>query len=271
MTTVQRLTHGWEGAVERRLGDDVDVNLFLLGFVRAHSLDRAHWYGVVEGDEVRGVVLLVPDRLVVPWCPDPDDAAAIGRVLRDRFDPAMLVGPRAASDALWDAWTAGEVEPDRFYDQRLYVLAERPPGPPAPGFRKARLSEWREIAHASGLMEHEDLGRNPHREYPALHERVVRERVRTGRTWVIERDGRLVFQINIGTALAEGAQIGGTWVPHARRGQGLATEGVRALCQHLLDHHPRVTLHVNEANTPAVRVYENVGFRRTEPFRLVTV
>ena len=63
----------------------------------------------------------------------------------------------------------------------------------------------------------------------------------------------------------------GTWVPPGFRGHGYATEGVRALCQRLLDDHPVITLHVNEANHPAVRVYEKVGFVRTSPFRLLTV
>jgi len=31
------------------------------------------------------------------------------------------------------------------------------------------------------------------------------------------------------------------------------------------------TLHVNEANLPAVRSYEAMGFRRSAPFRLMTL
>jgi len=268
---VVRLTSGMEEAVERRLRDDVDVNLFLLGFSRLHPIDRAHWYGIVDGSEIRALALVVPQRLVVPWCPDPRDGRAIGKHLRDRFEPCMLVGPRDACDALWDGWTQGRVPFDRRYDQRLYVLRNRPTGPTLPGFRTARLSEWPIVARSAGLMEEEDLGRNPHSDNPSLHERVVRERVRSGRTWVTERDGQIVFQINVGTVLPEGAQIGGTWVPPKFRRQGHAIDGVRALCQRLFDDHPVVTLHVNEANLPAVRTYEHVGFERTAAFRLLTV
>jgi predicted GNAT family acetyltransferase len=43
------------------------------------------------------------------------------------------------------------------------------------------------------------------------------------------------------------------------------------LCRRLLRRHGVVTLHVNEANLPAVRVYENAGFERQASFRLITV
>jgi predicted GNAT family acetyltransferase len=36
---------------------------------------------------------------------------------------------------------------------------------------------------------------------------------------------------------------------------------VRALTEHLLDRHPRVTLYCDETNAAARRVYDRVGFR----------
>jgi hypothetical protein len=43
------------------------------------------------------------------------------------------------------------------------------------------------------------------------------------------------------------------------------------VCRRLIADVPMVTLHVNEANHPAVRSYEAVGFRRSTPFRLMTL
>lgn len=245
-------------------------NLFLLGFLDANSLARGLWYGVTDRERVRAVVLVLPGRLAVPFALEPGLAGDLGRMLKPRHPPCMVVGPRAACDALWDAW-ARDVTPERFYDQRLYVCSAAPPGGPVAGFRKATLSEWEIVARQAGRMEEEDLGRNPAREHPELHEQVVRDRIRNGKTWVIERDGAIVFQINVGTALPIGCQVGGTYVPPEHRGAGLATEGMRELCRRLLPKHRIVTLHVNEANTPAVTVYERSGFERSTPFRLITV
>jgi RimJ/RimL family protein N-acetyltransferase len=267
---VERLSHAHESAVRELLHQDPIQNLFLLGFLDASSLERGMWYGMVDGQSVPAVVLVLPGRLVVPWAPDVEHAAALGRFLKQRYPPCMFVGPRDACDALWRAWAEGVI-PDRYYDQRLYLCVRAPAGPRVTGFRRANLSEWRQVALFSGLMEAEDLGRNPSDEYPELHGQVVRDRIRNGRTWVIEQERELRFQINVGTTTPFGCQVGGTWVPPEHRGRGLATDGMRELCRRLVPKHQCVTLHVNEANLPAVRVYERSGFARHAAFRLITV
>jgi len=100
---------------------------------------------------------------------------------------------------------------------------------------------------------------------------VMQGRIKRGATWVIQRDGEIVFQVHVGTTSTWGCQVGGTYVPLRHRGHGLATEGMRALCQRLVPQHGRVTLHVNEDNTAAVRCYEKSGFDRAAPFRLMAV
>jgi len=214
--------------------------------------------------------MVLPGRLSVPWVPVREDALALGRNLARLHTPCMLVGPRDDCDGLWETWAPG-VEPTRRYDQRLYLLEDAPEVGLITGFRRARYDDWSVVARYAAEMEEEDLGTNPATEDPDLHEKVVQERVKAGRTWVIERGGEIVFQINVGTTTAWGCQIGGTFVPQTHRGKGLATQGVAALMDRLLSRQPQVTLHVNEANRAAVRVYEKVGFSKAAPFRLITV
>ena len=72
--------------------------------------------------------------------------------------------------------------------------------------------------------------------------------------------------------LAGGAQLGGTYVWPEDRGRGIATRAVRGLVGTLRSEGlPRVTLHVHEANTPAVRCYVAAGFRPHAPFRLMVL
>lgn len=275
---ITRLTRAHEHAVEELLGRDPLVNLFLLGFLAVHPIDRVWWYGVVDGDAVTGAVLVLPDRLCVPYLPEPGHGARLGRHLASLHRPCMTVGPRDQVDAMWETWAGGRITPKRFHSQRLYQLSEAPAGDPEPGFRKARYDDWRPVAVGSARMELEDLGHDPYRADPALHEQVVQERVKSGRTYVIEQRGEIVFQINVGTVTAWGYQIGGTWVPPQHRGRGWATKGVHALCQRLLTStapsRPArgvITLHVHEENIPAVRTYERVGFQRGAAYRLITV
>ena len=91
-----RLTEHHHEAVERLLLQDPLVNLFLLGYLRSVPIPRAWWYGATAGDEVLGLILLVPGRLMVPWSPDPELAASAPKpvlVLAGTLDP--LVEPAA--------------------------------------------------------------------------------------------------------------------------------------------------------------------------------
>lgn len=233
-------------------------------------VSSAHWYGLVSGDDVVGAVLIVPGRLCVPFAPDPDDARALGAHLRREHRACMMVGPREASDALWSTW-AFDASVDRWYDQRLYVCDRALPSPGMPEFRQATVDDLDVLVPQSAKMEEEDVGRRPYDEDPAGYTAMIRRRVEAGQTWVTDHGGRIVFQINVGTATTWGAQVGGTYVPPDQRGKGLAAQGMTELAKRLIPLHSRLTLHVHEANTPAVRTYERTGYRPHAAFRLVTL
>lgn len=262
-------------ALRDLLAVDPVCNLFLLGWLATTPFNRAPWYGFFGGGTLVAVVLVVDGRLAVPWAPDPSDARPIGQRLRvDRVEPGMIVGPREACDALWAGWYPHCV-PRLHYDQRLYTLTRPPPLLlPEPAFRLAVPADQPRLLIPSARMEEEDLGRNPMLADPMQHDTVVRDRIRARRTWVIDADREIVFHINVGTQLSHACQVGGTYVPPAWRGRGVASVGMRHLAHALLEgkapeRSRMLTLHVNEANTPAVRCYERAGFERSVPFRLI--
>jgi predicted GNAT family acetyltransferase len=265
-----RLHERHAAGLEELLLDDPIVNLFLLGYMDAVPLHRAHWHGALDGDRVVGVALVIPGRLLVPWCPDPEVARRIGALLRRRYRASMMVGPREACDALWSTW-APDVVPLRWHDQRLLVCDSPVVGEPLEGFRRARPEEAAEIARLSAAMEEEDIGRRPLEEDPTGFLAVVARRIEHGQTWVVERDRHLVFCIHVGTTTGWGVQVGGTYVPPSHRGRGLAKAGMAELGRRLLARHPRITLHVNAANLPAMGAYLATNYQEHALFRLVTV
>lgn len=263
-----QLGRAHEAALRPFLASDPVVNLFLLGFLDAHGMAGALWYARVR-PELDACALVVPGRLVVPFATDPAGAAAIGKHLRGRFPASMVIGPREASDALWTAWTHGDVDPVAFYDQRLYRSDAPTSGPVPEGLRRATLGDAAVLSEYAADMEREDLGRDPRDTDPEAHREAVRGRILRGSTWVVEDGDSLCFTVNVGTASARGSQVGGTYVPPHRRGEGWATRGMRGVVRRLLSEYPYVTLHVNERNTPAVRAYERAGFHPVAPFRLI--
>lgn len=268
--SVTRLTARHEPALEELLLCAPATNLFLLNQLTSLGPAEQPWYGVLEGERVVACAAVIPNRLLVPYAPHPEHAAHIGAALRWRHRPCMVVGPRAASDALWSAW-APTTQHDRWYDQRLYVCDAPQTGPALEGFRRANPSDLEQVLVNADAMESEDLGRSPLADDPAGFREVVLKRITTGRTWVVARGGRVLFQVTLGVSTSFGTSLGGTFVPAEARGQGLARAAMAELSRRVLPRLTRLVLHVNEANTPAVRTYEGAGYRKDAPFRLITV
>ncbi len=261
------------------LMQDPVPNLFLLSLLEQAGQpgepSRGIFYGCWEraaagrGDgELAGIAYLSPSGLVVPWCPWVEHSTALGRHLASLHHLHLLIGPRAASDALWEGYgQRGGVRAR--YEQRLYCCEQASPGPVPAGLRLAREADAPQVAHFASRMMLEDLGFDPAQLNPRSHASAILRRIREGRTWVVEQGGQLIFKIDLGCSTSEGAMLGGTYVVPRQRGRGIGQGAVRGVLRDLLLASPRVTLHLNEANAPAVRCYERAGFRRDAAFRLL--
>lgn len=273
---------GDTAALRQLLLQDVDTNLFLLGTLDQwglHRRDGSWWWGCGDRRVLQAAVWVgrgsppgtEPRGLAVPWGTEPE-SRALGARLAARHPPAMVIGPRAAADALWEG--LGGPAARTWFDQRLYVQTRDTDGPRL-RLRVARVEELDAVADMAGRMMAEDLGQDPRIEDPDTHRERVRARILAGRVLLgFDPDGPddapPVFKLDVGSRYGAGAQVGGTYVePHAR-GRGLGAAGMRAACAALRRQRPglRLTLHVNEANTAAVRTYARVGFQAAAPFRL---
>ncbi|MFH1468932.1 MAG: GNAT family N-acetyltransferase [Pseudomonadota bacterium] len=265
------------------LAQDPLVNLYLLSTLEQGSLagdsPRGMFYGLWERDplgsvtarsELAAVAYASPGGLVVPWAPWSEHAFSLGHYLSSRHVIQLLIGPRLATDALWDGYGRSGRVRTRF-DQRLYVCREAAPGPIADGLRLAREEDIHVVGRFASRMMLEDLGYDPAQVSPKAHAQAVRRRIQEGRTWVVERHGELVFKIDLGSTSAEGATVGGTFVVPSLRGQGICGRAMRGVAKALLHSHPVVTLHLNEANAPAIGCYAAAGFVRDAAMRLMVI
>jgi predicted GNAT family acetyltransferase len=91
-----------------------------------------------------------------------------------------------------------------------------------------------------------------------------------GWTYVYDVGGHLQFKMDVGCASHRTAQIQGVYVPPELRGRGVGTTAMAACCDLAFGRHPNLSLYVNDFNSPAVALYERIGFRR-EPYDFQTI
>ncbi len=270
-------------ALRALLLQDPLPNIFLLSLLEREGVkgerSRGVFYGLWEPDprgegqyrrELAATAYVSPSGLAVPWAPWSEHGTVLGRHVDRLHAYQLLIGPRLESDAFWRA--GDQLRPVRVhYDQRLYVANKATKGPAAEGLRMARDGDLFEVARFASRMMLEDLGFDPADRNAKSHLMAVRRRIREGRTWVVEQQGQLVFKIDLGCSSSQGALVGGTYVLPSLRGQGLGSRAMRGVLRALLLTHPCVTLHLNEANAPAVGCYEAAGFRRDAAMRLMVI
>lgn len=94
---------------------------------------------------------------------------------------------------------------------------------------------------------------------------------RTGHLFHVERQGRVVFTATFSAVTPEATQLSSVFTEPDARGQGIATRALTWLLWDALKTSPRVCLFVESGNTPAMRLYERLGFIRTGTARHVRV
>jgi RimJ/RimL family protein N-acetyltransferase len=266
---VERLGEKHEECAREFLRQSPVINVFLLSFLHIESLRMSHWYGVFSDQTLLGLTMILPGQLMVPWCPDEQAAALLGKTLHGKYPACLTVGPRNAVDMICEHW--GPVAGFKHtFDQHLYAVTTIPSATDTAQLNKAQFSDLAELTRNSAQMQLEDLGANPLLTDEETFRAKVAQRALSGKTWVLKQGEEIVFQINVGTESEWGAQVGGTYVPLKWRGKGYAKTGMRAIVRQLLHTVPVVTLHVRENNGAAIACYKNAGFQPNSPYRLNT-
>lgn len=178
---------------------------------------------------------------------------------------SSIVGPVDAVAEFWrritPAWGPARV----IRDSQPVLEIDGPPLVAAdPLVRRVRTSELNILVPACVAMFTEEVGVPPDSgDGGALYRARVEELVRTGRAFARIEDGRVVFKAEIGAVTPQACQVQGVWVHPDLRGRGHSTAGMAAVVQYALaEIAPRVTLYVNDFNTPARAAYHRVGFRQ---------
>lgn len=272
------------------LSRDPVTNLFMLSWLDNYGVgapsrpDLFRFRAARIGSEVRGVALIITDRLLLLDVDDADTAASLG-LWHGQGGCRLehIVSSRCCVAPFWSSYTKGTESSARLVrDQELYVLDRqewlraRPARRDSGYAGRVRLAEARDVHAvfwASAAMHAEETLEDPLVRDPGQFRRHVEHRVENGRTYVwFDARQRLLFKADISAQSSWGAQISGVYTPPALRGRGIATQAMHDICNALFDSgFPRVTLYLNRANEAARRVYRRVGFRFWTDYQTIFV
>lgn len=151
--------------------------------------------------------------------------------------------------------------------QPIYVLtqeeAERGDFPASlKTVRRATRAEHDILVAACSAMHLEEVGINPLDRDAAGYRDRVRDLIDSGRALVLMLGREIAFKCEISAVTPAAVQLTGVWTaPHLRR-KGFAQAALREICGGVGRQGKAVTLFVNDFNAPAIRLYEQLGFRK---------
>jgi hypothetical protein len=185
------------------------------------------------------------------------------RILDKAIPVRAIVSEADLVDALWRRIEA-HCDPPTVarLNQPIYALERHEALPDLERVRYSRTDDLPALVPACAAMHLEEVGINPlDRDAYGYRERI-RELVIARRSLLLTVGQRIVFKCELSAVTPEAAQLMGVWTAPALRRKGYARAGMREVCGHLLRQGKTVTLFVNDFNTGAIRLYEELGFRR---------
>jgi ribosomal protein S18 acetylase RimI-like enzyme len=184
------------------------------------------------------------------------------QVTRSGDAPRAIISEVSLVETIWRQLSSWVVPPTVWRDrQPVYVLDHMDDPPELDQVRYARAGDLDALVPACAAMHLEEVGIDPMSRDASGYRQRIRELISQQRSMVLFRKGRLVFKTEFSAVTTQTVQLMGVWTRPEERRQGWAKQGLREICGHLLHRHRRVSLFVNDFNTPAIDLYESLGFR----------
>lgn len=235
------------------------------------TMGHGRFYGGWRSGKLCAVIFVGNARNMTTWGAPEDVETVLTRATQAPHPPRLFVGPEEHAPMVRRSFFREGLGPRLDRKQAYYVLTRATLAPLEKlPVRRAEPADLDEVVRAHGKMIEEDL------QIPAAHldygrlRKLAQSRLDDGKIWVHMDRGRLVFKTEEIGRSEDAILVGGVYTHPKHRGQGIASRGIAAWADRLFEGAlTTFALHVNAANTPAVRAYERVGFQRTALLRLI--
>jgi predicted GNAT family acetyltransferase len=200
----------------------------------------------ISEDITASAVSLVADRILTRMLP-----------VRAIISPAHLV------ETLWTDLRA-RIDPPTVVrmNQPIYSIRPRFDYPDLGTSRYATPRDLEALVPACAAMHKEEVGIDPlERDAHGYRERI-RELIDRKRSLIRVVEGTIVSKCEYSAVSPDAVQLMGVWTHPRHRRKGYSHELLREVCGHVFRSGKVVTLFVNDFNTPAIGLYEALGFQR---------
>jgi predicted GNAT family acetyltransferase len=252
------------------LGRDPLLNVFLISRIRDEGMIASNMVSISRGGSTIAAASLATNVVIAAERPRRKELleaamdALAERILARSIAVRAIVSEAELVEPLWNRLER-HLEPPTVARliQPIYALEEMTPALPELGStRYSTAADLPQLVPACAAMHLEEVGINPlDRDTYGYRERI-RELVASRRSMLRIEGGRIAFKCEFSAVTPSAVQLMGVWTAPPLRRRGIGREALAEICGHLLRQGKKVTLFVNDFNTPAIRLYESLGFRR---------
>jgi hypothetical protein len=272
--TVEPLGPSHVAALKALLTKDTPHNLYLLGLVEEFGVvcgpNRSPFafHGRFADGELTAALFVGGNGgLVVPSAGQVGHIGDIAKALAGKVELKSCQGERPLVDALCQHFS---MTPRVSRLHKLFYVSADDLGPfTNPLLRVATEADLEQLVPMAAQCVKELLERDPLVEDPVGFPVRVGQRVRAGRTYVLEEKGRLVLKLDVGSRSQFGAELEGVYTVPDERGKGHAVHCLGQISRFLLSSLPRLTLRVDDTRTSFVNIAKKVGYLTGRAQRLV--
>ncbi|MGH9927679.1 MAG: GNAT family N-acetyltransferase [Pyrinomonadaceae bacterium] len=237
----------------------------MVGFIRDNGLvsplNRGAFFGCRNRQgRLEGVALIGHATLMETTTDRALEAFAA--IAQQTTNTHMIMGEQERIDEFWNYYAEGGQEMRLACRELLFELKwPIAVDESVADLRLATSDDLELVMPPQAQMAFDESGINPLEKNPEGFRQRCLWRIEQGRTWVLVKDGKLLFKAEVISDTTAVTYLEGIWVNPEARGAGLGRRCMSQLAQTLLSGSESICLLVNEKNTTAQHFYKRAGYK----------
>lgn len=239
--------------------------------IENHSLNRGTFYGYRNNDngELEGIALIGHSTIIEART---DEAIkAFAWIARQSDAPLhFLIAAGNSVEIFWGYYVEDNRAPRLMCTELMFEMKFPVPVKEfVPDLRKATKEDLMLVAEAHAQVAFEESGVNPlERDKERFLERTL-IRIEKGWCWVVVRDGKLLFKVDVVAQTSAVAYLEGIYVKPEMRGRGVGSNCLSQVGRDLLLESKSICLLSNIELQYAHKAYKKAGFKMKGKYQTI--